>query len=1202
MALVTAKDAKESVPNSESAVLVIDPNEEHQVMSTMALGRRGFKVTITGTAREGLRIALSQPFQAIVLDLKVKDMPPLEVLSVLRERIPDVPKIVVVGVGQEQAAVRALASGASGYLVKTARYNELLPSEVEAQIRGARARRSYKEQKKALGESEERFQKAFRASPVALTIMTRDEGRLVDANDAFLALVGYSREELVGHTPAEAHMYQDLEASERTRREVKERGFVRELELIFRTKSGEVRTGVSSVESIEIEGEPCLLTILREVTEERRAERLRAAVYEISEATASAKDLPELFRHIHRTVAELMPAENFYIALHDPVTDTLSFPYFIDAKEATPAPYKLGKGLTEYVLRSGSSLLVTPEILDGLVAKGDVEKVGAEGLDWLGVPLGIGGRTLGVLVVQSYADTTRYTEVEKQLLEMVSAQVAMAIDRKRSDDALRSAEARFRTVFRDAPMGIALADLTGHILETNPAFQRMFGYPVEGLRGMHFRQLTHPDDLEQSLALFDEVARGGRPSYQAEKRYLNKDGQLFWGRITLTILKTQGPEPNTALVMIEDVTQEKEALQAREAAARRFQVLISKISDGISLVGEDGMVTWQSPSAYEMFGHPLDEVLGKSGLNNLHPDDFVQVAPGFADLMASPGKTMVAEVRIRHKDGTWRWTEVVGTNLLEDPDLHAVVFNYRDITQRNEALEQIRFQASLLNQVRNGVLATDADFRIVYWNDFACTMYGWKFSEVRGKSIRDFLLSPDARGSFDQTARMIRDSGHFEGERMMARKDGSRFPTAVSVTALRDRAGAVIGFVGVTVDISERAKARHDLEARAQQQAAIADLGQKALGEPRLTPLLNEALQTLTRTLAVEYASVLELDPDGTAFGLRAKVGWDLPMGTRIANDPGESLAAYTLVAKAPVIMENAATETRFKVPALFTDRKISSGITVLITGRTGPFGILSAHSKSPRAFSSDDLNFCTAIGNVIASAIERNRVEKVLAENDRLASMGQLAAYVAHEVNTPLTNISLLVSNIARRERDPEILEKLEAIGEQRRKATAIIMDLVDVPRQPTLRRVPEDLRTVIAAAVEQVGPYRKPEVSLRVETGDRAVFANIDTVQIRDVFVSLLRNALQATSQGSVTVRLSELPGFLFASVEDTGTGMPPEVVEQLFHPVYGAGSRTEGAPFGLAAIRGVVAAHGGKIEAVSEVGKGSTFTVILPRFEAR
>ncbi len=214
---------------------------------------------------------------------------------------------------------------------------------------------------------------------------------------------------------------------------------------------------------------------------------------------------------------------------------------------------------------------------------------------------------------------------------------------------------------------------------------------------------------------------------------------------------------------------------------------------------------------------------------------------------------------------------------------------------------------------------------------------------------------------------------------------------------------------------------------------------------------------------------------------------------------------------------------------------------------------------------------------------------------------MGQLAAYVAHEINTPLTNISLLASNIARRVKDPEVLRKLEDVGEQRRKASAIVTDLIDVPRQPAFRRAPEDIRRVIAAAVEQVAPYRKPEVALVVDVQGHAVFANINTLQIRDVFVNLLRNALQATTQGTVTVRLSALPGYLFVSVEDTGTGIPADELSQLFHPLYGTGARGDASLLGLAVSRDIVVAHGGKIEAVSEVGKGSTFTVILPKYEA-
>ncbi len=1201
MALAPAKDPKEPGSQPEPAVLVIDPNEEHQVLSMMALGRHGFRVTIAGTAAEGLRLALSQSFAAIVLDLKVRDMPALDVLSTLRQRIADVPKIVVVAVGQEQSAVRALASGAAGYLVKTARYNELLPSEVEAQIRAAEARRSLKQQTRALGESEERFQKAFRASPVAMAILTRTEGRFIDVNDALTALVGQSRSDLEGRTAQEAHIEVDPADSARILAARKDRGSVRDFEVAYRSGSGALRIAVSSIESIEIEGQPCALVILRDVTEERRGELLRAALYEISEAASSARDLPELFPRIHRSVASLMRAENFYIALYDAGTDMIEFPYFVDEKEAVPAPYKAGTGLTEYVLRSGEPLLVTPEGFADLVTAGQVNEVGAEGIDWLGVPLTIQGKTIGVLAVQSYAEATRYSEADRQALSVISTEVALAIDRKRSEDALRRAEARFRTVFASAPMGVALAEPEGRIRETNPAFQRMLGRTAEELRTMHILDVSYPDDVAETLRSFQETVRGERSPTHSEQRFLRKDGSPFWGRVTGALLPAQTPETALVLEVIEDVTEAKEAQEAREQDARRFRTLIAEIGDGISLVGPDGKVSWQSPSAVRMFGYRDEEVIGRSGLEFVHPEDLDQVGTGFLDLMATPGKTLVAEVRIRSKDGSYRWAEIAGTNLLQDRDLRAVVFTYRDITQRNEALQQIRFQASLLNHVRNAVVATDGDLRVVYWNDFATTLFGWKSSEVHGKYLGDFLSSPQARLNFDAVVRAIQVNGHWQGERVMARKDGHRFATGVTVTVLQDRNGKTIGYVGVISDITERVQAQKALEARARQQAAIAALGQKALAEPSLSTFLTEAVKVLAETLSVEFSSVLELTPDGTSFGLRAKHGWDLPLGAQISIDPDETVAGYALATNRPVILENAATETRFKVPSLFTERNLVSGVSAIIPGRSGPYGILSSQSTNPRAFTEDDIDFVTSVATVIANAIERNRMERALAENERLASMGQLAAYVAHEINTPLTNISLLASNIARRETDPEILRKLEDIGEQRRKASAIVTDLIEVPRQPAFRRVPEDIRRVIAAAVEQVAPYRRPEVSLEVDTRDHAVFANINTVQIRDVFVNLLRNALQATTRGTVAVRLSALPGYLFVSIEDTGTGMPPEDLQQLFHPLYGAGGKGQSSLLGLAASRDIVVAHGGKIEATSEAGKGSTFTVILPRYEA-
>ncbi len=177
-----------------------------------------------------------------------------------------------------------------------------------------------------------------------------------------------------------------------------------------------------------------------DITERRRAERIQAAAYRCSAAANSVGNLQELFHAIHGIIAELMPATNFYIALYDASAQRLSFPYFVDECDERPEPKPLGKGLTECVLRTGEALLASPQAFEELVRKGEVESIGAPSIDWLGVPLKAGGKTIGVLVVQTYVEGVRYGEAEKEILSFVSEQVAMAIERKRAEEELQKAK------------------------------------------------------------------------------------------------------------------------------------------------------------------------------------------------------------------------------------------------------------------------------------------------------------------------------------------------------------------------------------------------------------------------------------------------------------------------------------------------------------------------------------------------------------------------------------------------------------------------------------------------------------------------------------------------------------------------------------------------------------------------------------------
>jgi len=174
-----------------------------------------------------------------------------------------------------------------------------------------------------------------------------------------------------------------------------------------------------------------------DITERKRTEQVQQAIYRISQAVVTTTSLDELFHSIHHILGELMPVENFYIALYDAATDVVSFPYYVDQYDQAPPPAKPKRGLTEYVIRTGKALWAPDEVFQELVKQGEVEVVGSDSVDWIGVPLKVEERITGVMVAQSYVEGVRYTQENLDLMEFVSTQVAVCIERKKAEEALR---------------------------------------------------------------------------------------------------------------------------------------------------------------------------------------------------------------------------------------------------------------------------------------------------------------------------------------------------------------------------------------------------------------------------------------------------------------------------------------------------------------------------------------------------------------------------------------------------------------------------------------------------------------------------------------------------------------------------------------------------------------------------------------------
>ncbi|MFZ2098325.1 MAG: GAF domain-containing protein [Anaerolineales bacterium] len=177
--------------------------------------------------------------------------------------------------------------------------------------------------------------------------------------------------------------------------------------------------------------------LYRDITEAKRTEQVQQAIYRISQAVVTTGSLEELYHSIHQTLGELMPVENFYIALYDPYEDLLSFPYYVDLYDQPPPPAKPEHGLTEYVMRTKKPLWAPEAVFQELIQHGEVEVVGSDSIDWIGVPLKLEEQVTGVMVAQSYTEGVLYNQDDLDLMEFVSTQVAVSIERKKAENALR---------------------------------------------------------------------------------------------------------------------------------------------------------------------------------------------------------------------------------------------------------------------------------------------------------------------------------------------------------------------------------------------------------------------------------------------------------------------------------------------------------------------------------------------------------------------------------------------------------------------------------------------------------------------------------------------------------------------------------------------------------------------------------------------
>src|SRR5881296_1466669 len=434
----------------------------------------------------------------------------------------------------------------------------------------------------------------------------------------------------------------------------------------------------------------------RDVTARRRAECVQEAVYRISHTAHTADNLQQLLRAIHQIVGELMPAKNFYVSLYNEKDDRLEFPYFVDEYDTARdiPPRKLRKGLTEYVLRTGHSLLATPEVYERLVAAGEAELIGTSSIDWLGVPLKVKDRTIGVVVTQTYSQGVRYGESERDILTFVSSQMAMAIERKRVEDAWREQSELLQRIVDNIPVMLVFLDEQGGIQWGNREWTRTLGYDVAeaSTRDIFAEPCRDPRDRQR---LRDSI---GAPVGQwTDFRTRTRHGttlETIWANAPLT--------GGGWLAIGMDVTD-------RKRAEERYRSFIAQSSEGVSRLEIDPPVPISLPEEEQidrlyagariaecndamarMYGYEEARDLVGTALASLHnvtdPTNREQIRA----FLRAGYRVSDSETREHDREGRPRvfLNNVVG--FVEDGHLVRVWGTQRDVTAQRHLEEQFR--------------------------------------------------------------------------------------------------------------------------------------------------------------------------------------------------------------------------------------------------------------------------------------------------------------------------------------------------------------------------------------------------------------------------------------------------------------------------------------------------------------------------------
>ncbi|MEK7336188.1 MAG: PAS domain S-box protein, partial [Nitrospirota bacterium] len=668
-----------------------------------------------------------------------------------------------------------------------------------------------------LAESQKHFEQIFHWTPSAVAISTLAEGRFLDVNDRLVQLTGYSREELIGHTTDELRLWADPPERARVIQEILQQRSLHNKEGLLRTKSGELRTIMISVDRIQVKATPCLIYVAHDITERKQAEITQArqyealqAIFRMTVALSRASSLEELYEQGIDGVQRALKVDRASILLFD---------------EDGVMRFKASRGLSEeYKMAveghspwSRETVNPQPMLVEDVVADPSVAPYRAifvgEGIAALGfIPLVSSEGLLGKFML--YYDTPhQFTEEEIQIAQTIASHVALMIQRKRAVARLRHSERQLRTVLDSLPIGVWFTDRTGKTLLANPAAKQIWS----NIKHVGLQTQDNPSGWWETLEPVNEPHRWalghalttGKPSLNETLDLEGLDGGKKTIRNTTVPVRDESGTVLGAVILNEDLTE----IRRVQEALKLTQFSVDHAVEGFFWIGPDARILTVNDAACRMLEYSREELMAMT-LHDIDPHFPPELWPAHWEELKQKG-SVALESKQWSKTGRVLDVEITVSYLrYTDREYHCAIM--RDIGERKKAQCALRESEDRLQRALEASgagtwrvdLHTGLDTRDTGLN----RLLGLP-AETTVQPVDEWFtfLHPDDRSAMEAAWQSASINGLYEVEHRLIRRDGAIRWVYDRGRFVRDEVGQPLYATGAVIDITERKRVEETL-------------------------------------------------------------------------------------------------------------------------------------------------------------------------------------------------------------------------------------------------------------------------------------------------------------------------------------------------------------------------------------------------------